>query len=270
MNKLSFPRSTDKRYAVFNILTNNLKKFFYNKYIFYFSHIFFFSFILILLLINQINILEFCIFFVLLFYIFICALENKSNFTTKTFRPGSPLKFIAMYMQDTTIEGAEIGVYEGKHAEYIINNRFFKYYKVKLNKLSLIDPFSEFTDSNGENYFSVEEGNKFYENLKKRFNKYKNVQIIRKTSLEASKDFENGTLDFVYIDGNHQYIQFKQDIEIWYQKIKQYGVLCGDDYGIPYSEGIIRGLNEFSFEKKVNFHYVDNSTQWFLVKIEKS
>lgn len=260
----------NKLRLLFHTLTDNLKKYFYNKYVFYFSHIFFFSFILILLIIKQINIVEFGVFLILLIYLFLNTLENKTNLANKPFRPGSPIKFIAMYMQDKTIEGAEIGVYEGGHAEYIINNSFFKYYKVKLNKLSLIDPYSEFTDSNGETFFSGEEGNKFYENLKIRFKKYKNVKIIRKTSIDASKDFENETLDFVYIDGNHQYTQFKQDLEIWYQKIKQYGVLCGDDYGIPYSEGIIRGLNEFSFEKKVNFHYVHNSTQWFLVKIKKS
>jgi len=180
------------------------------------------------------------------------------------------MKFIAIYMQDKTIEGVEIGVWEGAHGEYILNNKYFKDSNVKLKKLSLIDPLTEYTDSDGLVFFPGEEGNKFYEKLKKRFEGYENARLIRKTSIEASKEFEDETLDFVYIDGNHNYAPFKKDLEIWYQKIKQYGVLCGDDYGIPYSEGIIRGLNEFSFEKKVLFHHVHNSTQWFLIKIEKS
>ena len=82
--------------------------------------------------------------------------------------------------------------------------------------------------------------------------------------MEASKDFKDKTLDFVYIYGDHNYAPFKKDLEIWYQK--KNGVLCGDDYGIPFSEGIIRALNEFSFEKKIQFHNVHDSSQWFLIK----
>ena len=169
-------------------------------------------------------------------------------------------------MQDKVIEGAEIGVYEGGHGEYILNNKYFKDSNVKLKKLNLIDPFSEYTDSNGNVFFAGEEGNKFYEKVKHRFDRYKNAKLIRKTSEEASKDFKDETLDFVYIDGDHNYAPFKKDLEIWYQKLKKNGVLCGDDYGIPFSEGIIRALNEFSFEKKIQFHNVHDSSQWFLIK----
>jgi hypothetical protein len=248
------------------MLFNKFKIFSQNNYTFYTAHIFLFSFIIISFLINQINILEFSFFLVLLIYLFFVGLENKSRLTNKPFRQGSPMKFIAIYMQDKTIEGAEIGVFEGAHGEYILNNKYFKNSNVKLKRLSLIDPFIEYTDHNGQVTFAGEEGNKFYEKVKKRFDNYNNAKIIRKTSIEASKEFDDESLDFVYIDGNHNYAFFKEDLEIWYKKIKKYGVLCGDDYGIPFSEGIIRGLNEFSFEKKVGFHHVHDSSQWFLIK----
>jgi len=176
------------------------------------------------------------------------------------------MKFISILMQDKIISGAEIGVYKGDHSEYILNNQYFKDSNVKIKKLSLIDPFSEYSDSNGNVFFAGEEGDKFYERVKKRFEGYKNAELIRKTSMEATKDFYDESLDFVYIDGDHNYASFKKDLEQWFQKIKKHGVLCGDDYGIPFSEGIIQGLNEFSFEKKIQFHHVHNSSQWFLIK----
>ncbi|OUU50894.1 MAG: hypothetical protein CBC25_07250 [Pelagibacteraceae bacterium TMED65] len=244
----------------------NIKNIFYNKFIFHIIHIFFFVLATTLLLVNKINVAEFIFILFLLIYLFFLNLENKSKLTNIPFRKGTPLKFIAIYMQDKIIEGAEIGVYEGDHGEYILNNNYFKESRVKLKKLSLIDPFSEYTDSNGKVFFAGEDGNKFYEKVKKRFSEYKNAELIRKTSEDAAKDFEDETLDFIYIDGDHNYAPFKKDLEIWYQKLKKNGVLCGDDYGIPFSEGIIRGLNEFSFEKKIQFHNVHDSSQWFLIK----
>jgi len=51
-----------------------------------------------------------------------------------------------------------------------------------------------------------------------------------KTSVEAAKDFLDGSLDFVYIDAAHDYISVKQDIEAWRPKIKSGGVLGGHDF----------------------------------------
>ena len=38
-----------------------------------------------------------------------------------------------------------------------------------------------------------------------------NVEIIRKTSMEAVKSFTPRSLDFVYIDGNHSYPFINKD-----------------------------------------------------------
>ena len=202
-------------------LIGNIKNIFYNKFIFHIIHAFFFVLAITFLLVNKINVTEFVFILFLLIYLFFLNLENKSKLTNIPFRKGTPLKFIAIYMQDKIIKGAEIGVYEGDHGEYILNNNYFKESRVKLKKLSLIDPFSEYTDSNGKVFFAGEDGNKFYEKVKKRFSEYKNAELIRKTSEDAAKDFEDETLDFIYIDGDHNYVPFKKDLEIWYQKLKK-------------------------------------------------
>ena len=55
-------------------------------------------------------------------------------------------------------------------------------------------------------------------------------KVIRKASTEAANDFEDGSLDFVFIDADHTYEAVKADIAAWKPKVKKGGVLCGHDY----------------------------------------
>lgn len=55
-------------------------------------------------------------------------------------------------------------------------------------------------------------------------------ELIRKPSLEAVKDFEDESLDGVYIDGNHEGEFPYQDIVAWTKKVKKGGLVSGHDY----------------------------------------
>ena len=57
-----------------------------------------------------------------------------------------------------------------------------------------------------------------------------NLGFMNMTSEEASKHFEDGFFDGVYIDARHEYEYVKHDIELWLPKVKPGGVLCGHDY----------------------------------------
>ena len=54
--------------------------------------------------------------------------------------------------------------------------------------------------------------------------------MIRANSKIASNFFEDNSLDFVYIDANHAYEFVKEDIELWYPKVKSGGYVMGHDY----------------------------------------
>ena len=54
--------------------------------------------------------------------------------------------------------------------------------------------------------------------------------MIRATSEVVADMFERESLDFVYIDANHSYDYVKEDIELWYPKVKSGGYLLGHDY----------------------------------------
>ena len=55
------------------------------------------------------------------------------------------------------------------------------------------------------------------------------ANLIVEDSVIASKDFEDGCLDFVYIDANHSYDFVKKDILAWMPKVKKGGIIGGHD-----------------------------------------
>lgn len=74
----------------------------------------------------------------------------------------------------------------------------------------------------------------------------KNIIKIRKTSVEASKDFEDRSLDAVYIDAEHDEESVRADIRAWKSKIKFGGYICGHDFYLPYMQKV---LNEEGLPK---------------------
>jgi len=70
----------------------------------------------------------------------------------------------------------------------------------------------------------------FYEATRDRMAPYGNYRMVRKFSLEAVRDFENESLDFVYIDGNHTLPFVMNDIIEWARKIRPGGIVSGHDY----------------------------------------
>ena len=66
-----------------------------------------------------------------------------------------------------------------------------------------------------------------------------NIIKIKKTSIEATKDFENGSLDAVYIDAEHDEASVREDIQAWRPKIKPGGLLCGHDFWIDHIQRIL-------------------------------
>ena len=115
--------------------------------------------------------------------------------------------------------GVEIGVFEGSFTEVLA--------KAGLQGYG-VDPWLVYEDYGSKSYQPVAE--KRYEKSKRRLAPYPNVTLLRETSMEAVKRFRDESIDFVYIDGNHQFKYVAEDIYEWHKKLKKGGVLCGHDY----------------------------------------
>jgi len=48
--------------------------------------------------------------------------------------------------------------------------------------------------------------------------------------MDALEDFEDESLDFVYIDGNHKFRYIAADIVEWEKKVRPGGVVSGHDF----------------------------------------
>jgi glycosyltransferase involved in cell wall biosynthesis len=89
------------------------------------------------------------------------------------------------------------------------------------------------------------------------------INPIRKTSAEAVKMYKDRSLDFVFVDGNHHYEGVKQDLINWFPKLKEDGIMAGDDYNPSW--GVIQAVNEFFGRENIE---VVNS-QW-IVRLKKN
>ena len=59
------------------------------------------------------------------------------------------------------------------------------------------------------------------------------IKPLRMNSIEASAQIQDGTVDFLMLDGDHSYEAVKADISAWLPKMRKGGVISGDDYLWP-------------------------------------
>jgi predicted O-methyltransferase YrrM len=66
---------------------------------------------------------------------------------------------------------------------------------------------------------------------------------IRRASVEAAKLFADDSLDVVYIDASHNYIDVANDIDAWISKVKSGGIIAGHDYSPNIWNGVVCTVN---------------------------
>ena len=117
--------------------------------------------------------------------------------------------------------GAEMGILGGVYSEVILKaNPGLEFYGV--------DPWNLYRDY--KDYRTQGELDAHRDAAFKRFSQFPNARIIEKYSLEAAKDFEDNSLDFVYIDANHDLMHSVEDIVTWTEKVRPGGIISGHDY----------------------------------------
>lgn len=82
--------------------------------------------------------------------------------------------------------------------------------------------------------------------------------FIQKDSIEASKLFEDKSLDLVYLDGDHSFDYVYDELRAWWPKIRNGGILSGHDF-IEYVHpelgpyGVVEAVAQFTFENSLDF-----------------
>ena len=157
-------------------------------------------------------------------------------------------KLIDLGKKDMT--GIEIGCYAGESTEIFINSGLFKTFYC-------IDPWKF---NNSSFYKTVKCAEQLFD---KRFENNKIIRKIKDYSWNAVNNFQDESIDFIYVDGNHTYEACKKDLELYYPKIKKNGIVSGHDYERKY--GVYNAVNEFFNDKFTFLFFEDNS--WMTYKI---
>lgn len=142
------------------------------------------------------------------------------------------------------IVGCEIGVCHGEnfcHMLEVCDN---------IQKLIGIDPYIAYDDYGGrvsqgetENFREVT-----FQNLEL-INAGDRAEIRIMTSDDAVSTISDGSLDFVFIDGNHSQEYVRRDIRNYYDKVKSGGIFAGHDYSMS---SVQNELKEFLKEKDIS------------------
>lgn len=119
----------------------------------------------------------------------------------------------------------EIGVWKGEFAEYMLRacGSIEKYY--------MIDPWANLPDWNKPFNVSSEMFDEIYQEAirKTKFASNKVVALRGRTN-EMIDRIPDSSLDFAYIDGDHTLRGITIDLISVLPKIKEGGVICGDDF----------------------------------------
>lgn len=137
----------------------------------------------------------------------------------------------------------EIGSFKGRSSSYmavaIANSG-------KNIKFDCVDPFTGNPEHQPGQVFENQDviDNKIYNIFLKNMEPVKDYYSLKKmTSVEAARTYPDQSLDFVFIDGLHDYDNVTIDIHSWFPKIKKGGILAGHDYAWT-SPLLMKAVNE--------------------------
>lgn len=147
---------------------------------------------------------------------------------------------------DKPLMGAEIGVKEGRFITHLLT-------VFPDLKMYAVDPWENQPNHN-EDYIGWN-WNTIYNEYQQRTKKMRDRVIeLREFSETAASKVPDKSLDFVFIDAQHDYYSVKKDIELWEPKVKPGGLLCGHDYE-PNFPGVIQAVDEV-FNAKIGANAV--------------
>ena len=174
----------------------------------------------------------------------------------------------------------EVGVFHGVTARNVcellfeIHNHDFKYIGLDLFKKnqeneSEIIPNTNFSNPFKQIYFKYIKRQDPYtieavEDLLKKFKE--NIHLIKGNSNTVLKKIDMSKIDYVFLDGGHDYETVKNDLNCCSEVIDNNGTILCDDYNLSYAPGVKKAIDEFVEVKNYSFEILHNSR---FVRIEK-
>tara|TARA_A100001035_G_scaffold87523_1_gene68090 strand:- start:376 stop:1023 length:648 start_codon:yes stop_codon:yes gene_type:complete len=165
----------------------------------------------------------------------------------------------------------EVGVFGGASLldlHTIINNPKCKLYGIDKwhTQNSMNGIFKDKWDKNDwDKYINIQKQN--YDTLNEVINKYNyNITLIKleDTGLtdNAAHHFQDNSIDFIHIDGDHSYIAVTSDLESYFPKIKKNGIMWFDDWKWPETK---KAITEFSEKHNLDINVINENKCYVIV-----
>lgn len=166
--------------------------------------------------------------------------------------------FLAQFMGEQGLKkGAEIGVQQGFFSELLCKS-------IPDIELICVDPWKKFGRR-----ITEEVNEKFFHETQERLKDY-NVKYMRMPSEQAAPLIDDNSLDFVYIDGLHDFDNVMMDLIKWVPKVKPQGIIAGHDYEDRCRQGVILAVNAYCRGHHITDLYLTHSHRevrsWFFVR----
>lgn len=141
---------------------------------------------------------------------------------------------LARMMRDLEFRvGAEIGTRYGSSAKLWCET-------VPGLKLSCIDPYSVYRPRK-----SQEKQDAVFHAAQVNLKPF-DVTFLRASSIKVADQFEDGSLDFIHIDGDHAFDMVMQELILYVPKVRKGGMILIHDYFPFYQGGVIQAVNAYT------------------------
>lgn len=88
--------------------------------------------------------------------------------------------------------------------------------------------------------------------------------LLLQRSPEAAAWLADGSVDLVFVDGDHNYEPVRQDLAAWRPKLRAGGILAGHDYSLVYP-GVVQAVNEFVHRAGAHLNLASDTVWWIAV-----
>lgn len=177
-------------------------------------------------------------------------LLNKCNYSMHKRFPRASTIEVKKLFGDRKVNVIEIGTMAGENAESILKN-------LNVCNIFLIDPYE-----NSKEYPNIKEVEKVAIKRLHLPKLYDRKIWIKGYSDEAVKLFPKVKLNFVYIDGSHEYKQVKKDMNNYWKIVKKGGIMAGHD--IINHDGVSKAVIELCYKNKLNPRF--RGEDWIIKK----
>ena len=171
--------------------------------------------------------------------------------------PRASISFAKKHFKQKEVVAAEIGVAYG-------SNALSMFMELQIKQFYAIDPYVDYTDNGStirhEKIHAEDSQLNYAKNILKKHSR--KIIWVRGFSADVVDRIPND-IDFVYIDGNHSYDFVKKDIELYYPKIKEGGIIGGHDFD-GYCPEVARAV--LDFQKENNLKLYGKDSDWWIVK----